>query len=109
MKAVLELYDRIVNPKLLSRRVTIVANHVINENKVPDTGKYEQLNLFMDYEAMEKERGKEKEELKRERHMQEAILDIHKKHGKNALLKGVNFVEGATTIERNSQIGGHKA
>lgn len=109
MKAVLELYDRIVNPALLARRVTIVANHVINENEVPDTGKYEQLNLFMDYEAMEKEREKEKEELKRERHMQEAILDIHKKYGKNALLKGVNFVEGATTIERNSQIGGHKA
>ena len=63
----------------------------------------------MDYKAVEKAHEEEKEELKRERSMQEAVLDIHKKYGKNAIIKGMNLKEGATTVKRNSQIGGHKA
>lgn len=109
MKSTLELFDRIVNRALSVRRVTVAANHVIPENNVSASGQYEQLNLFMDYKAVEKAHEEEKEELKRERSMQEAVLDIHKKYGKNAILKGMNLKEGATTVKRNSQIGGHKA
>lgn len=70
---------------------------------------YEQLDLFTDYAALEKERQQEKEEQRREKNLQRAILDIHKKYGKNAMLRGMNLEEGAMTRERNGQIGGHKA
>ena len=70
---------------------------------------YEQLDLFTDYEALEKRRAEEEEQLKRERKIQEAMLDIKKKFGGNAILKGMNLQDGATARERNGQIGGHKA
>ena len=70
---------------------------------------YEQLSLFTDYEAVEKEREKEVKNLEKEKRLQQAMLDIKKKYGKNAILKGMNLEEGATAIERNRQIGGHKA
>ncbi len=107
--AVMELYDRIVNPKLLVRRVTLTANRVINEKTAVMENSYEQMNLFTDYEVENKKREEEQLELERERRMQEAVLSIKKKYGKNAILKGMNLQEGATTIERNNQIGGHKA
>ena len=107
--AVLELYDRIVNPKLLVRRVTLTANHVVNENSVIEDNSYEQINLFTDYKIENQKREEEQAELDRERRMQEAVLSIKKKYGKNAILKGMNLQEGATTIDRNKQIGGHKA
>lgn len=107
--AVLELYDRIVNPKLLVRRVTLTANHVVNENSVIEDNFYEQMNLFTDYKIENQKREEEQAELDRERRMQEAVLSIKKKYGKNAILKGMNLQEGATTIDRNKQIGGHKA
>ncbi len=91
MNAVLELYDRIVSPELPVRRITLGANHLVEEG-------YEQLDLFTD-----------PEELTRERKLQEAMLHIKKKYGKNAILKGVDLEEGATTRQRNEQIGGHKA
>lgn len=91
MTAMLELYDRIVSKELMVRRVTVSANNLVEE-------KYEQYDLFMDPVEQAKERK-----------MQEAMLAIKKKFGKNAILKGINFEEGATTIERNNQIGGHKA
>ena len=107
--AALELYDRIINKSLLVRRINIVANHVINENDIKYEEQYEQLDLFTDYDEVLLKRKEEDEKLLRERKMQEAVLSIKKKYGKNAVLKGMNFEEGATAISRNSQIGGHKA
>lgn len=107
--ATMELYDRIVNPALLVRRLTIAANHVVPENSVQKANVVEQLDLFTDYEALERERAKEQEEMDREKKMQQAVLSIKKKFGKNAILKGMNLQEGATAKDRNNQIGGHKA
>ncbi len=109
MEGTLELYDRIINEKLLVRRVNITANNLLDEKLATKAEKYEQLDLFTDYEALEKEKKKEKKELEKERHIQEAMINIKRKYGKNAVLKGLNLEEGATTIDRNSQIGGHKA
>ena len=107
--AVLELYDRIVDKSLLVRRLNISANHVIREADVPKENKVEQLDLFTDYAALEKEKEKENAVLEREKKMQQAVLTIKKKFGKNAILKGMNLQEGATAKDRNAQIGGHKA
>ncbi len=109
MDAVMELYDRIVDPGLLIRRVTIAANHLVDENQAAAKEQFEQLDLFTDYAALEKERKEEEERLSRERKLQEAMLSIKQKFGKNAILKGMNLQEGATAMERNHQIGGHKA
>ena len=109
MDAVMALYDRIINPKLLIRRITVVANHLMDETQMKKEEHFEQLNLFTDYTALEKERKEEEERLSRERKLQEAMLSVKKKCGKNAILKGMNLQEGATTLERNRQIGGHKA
>ena len=109
VEAVMDLYDRIVNPKLLVRRITVTANHLVDESTVKDNVTYEQLDLFTDYAALEKEKEAKKEALSKERKLQEAMLEVKKKYGKNAMLKGMNLQEGAMTIERNKQIGGHKA
>ncbi len=109
MDAIMDLYDRIINPNLLIRRVTVVANHLVDESEVKETEQFEQLDLFTDYAALERERKEEEERLSKERKLQEAMLSVKKKFGKNAILKGMNLQEGATTIERNHQIGGHKA
>lgn len=109
LDAVIELYERIVDKNLLIRRVTVTANHVVEESAVIKTEVFEQLDLFTDYEALQKQRAEEDAELLRERKLQKAMLDIKKKYGKNAILKGMNLKEGAMTIERNRQIGGHKA
>jgi len=105
----LKLYDRIVDKNLLVRRVYITANHVVEEYRAVEDFSYQQLDLFTDYAALKKEQEREKEELARERKMQEAVLCIQKKYGKNAVLKGMNLEEGAMTMQRNGQIGGHKA
>lgn len=107
--AALKLYDRIINPDLLIRRVTITFNKVVDEYSVNATPEFEQLNLFTDYATEEKKREQEKKELEKEKRMQQAMLDIKKKFGKNAILKGMNLQEGATTKDRNNQIGGHRA
>ena len=107
--AVMELYDKIVNPKLLIRRVSLSANHVVTEDSIPVKESYEQLNLFTDYDTLDITSKAENRVLEREKRMQQAVLDIKKKYGKNAILKGMNLQEGATTVERNNQIGGHKA
>ena len=107
--AVMELYDRIVDPKLLVRRVTVAANHLVEESTVKEAAAFEQLDLFTDYAALEKEQEEEKARMEKERKLQEAMLSVKKKYGKNAILKGTNLQEGAMTIERNNQIGGHKA
>ena len=109
-EAVLSLYDRIVDPDLLIRRMTLSLNHIVPEESIRTREPvYEQLDLFTDYEALRKKREKEAADAKKERSLQEAMLSIKDKYGKNAILKGTNFKEGATGRERNRQVGGHKA
>ncbi len=107
MEATLKLYDCIMDETLLVRRITLAANHVLPKEKVAKEQEYEQLELFSSGDE-----GKElidKEEQEREKRLQKAVLDIKKRYGKNAVLRGMNFEEGATMRERNGQIGGHKA
>ena len=108
MKAMLSIYDRVVDPALLMRRVNVVAAGVIREEDIPPEGP-EQLSLFDDPEALAQKRAGQKADETQERRLQEAMLQIKNRYGKNAILKGTNFREGATTIQRNQQIGGHKA
>ncbi|KAF5065295.1 DNA polymerase IV [anaerobic digester metagenome] len=102
--AVMELFDRIVNPKLLVRRVNLTANHVVSEADARQAA-FQQLDLFSNQAKIADETAA----LEREKRIQQAVVSIKKKYGKNAVLKGMNLEEGATTIERNRQIGGHKA
>ncbi len=110
MDAAAELFDKHVNTDLLIRRMNITANHVIPEqiatkhNNAP-----QQLDLFTDYEALAKQKQAEQARTDKERRMQEVQLRIKQRFGKNAILRGLNFDEGATAKDRNQQIGGHKA
>ena len=108
-EAVMSLYDRIINPDLLVRRINLTTNNVVEESKASELNTPIQLDLFTDYEELERKRNEEKAALEKERKMQEAVLSIKKRFGKNAILKGLNYEEGATAKERNQQIGGHKA
>ena len=103
------LYERVVNPRLLVRRLYLTATRVTDEKEAPQPGALEQMDLFTDYQALERKREEENQELARERQRQQAVLEIKKKFGKNAILKGISFTEGATGRERNGQVGGHKA
>lgn len=107
--AVMGLYDRIVDKKLLIRRVNITANHIIDESSAVQQEYFEQMDLFTDYDKLQKQRDEENAALEREKKMQKTMIGIKKKFGKNAILKGMNLQEGATAKDRNSQIGGHKA
>lgn len=112
MNGAAELFDHYVNPDLLIRRLNLTTNHVKDEvmlNDNPTTENYEQLDLFTDYEALDKQKKAEKARLEKERRMQEAQLKIKQRFGKNAILRGLNFEEGATAKDRNKQIGGHRA
>lgn len=108
MEAIEELYDRIINKNLLVRRITVVANNVINESEIRNKNEQEQMSLFIDYKKQEEEKNKELKKRKDENNLQHAIIDIKKKFGKNAIIKGMNLEKDGTTIERNAQIGGHK-
>jgi len=108
MNAVTELFERIVDKNLSVRRVNVAANHVVDEATIKKEDIIEQLDLFTDYAAVKAEKEEEEAELEREKKLQQAMLEIKKKYGKNAVLKGMNLEEGATTLERNKQIGGHK-
>lgn len=107
--AVMELYDQIVRPELLIRRVNVAAGHLADETLATSEKAFEQLDLFTDYAALEKEKAEEETKLSKERKLQEAMVSIKKKYGKNAILKGTNLQKGSTAMERNRQIGGHKA
>ena len=107
--AVMDLYDRIVDPELLVRRVNISANRIVPEGSAAEKDTSEQLDMFTDYEEEERKRKDEAANIEEEKHLQQTVLDIKKKYGKNALLKGMNLQEGATARQRNNQIGGHKA
>ncbi|MCQ2417990.1 MAG: DNA methylase [Oscillospiraceae bacterium] len=105
----MELYDRIIDPELLVRRVTICACNVIYEDDIPDEEEPMQLELFVDYEEVQRKEAEAKRKEQREKALQRATLLLQDKFGKNAVLKGMNLSEGAMTIERNGQIGGHRA
>lgn len=107
MDAVTRLFNRVVNPNLLVRRIYVIAGRVVSEDSVKHKESYKQLDLFSYLEPKQQE--KESLDKEKERKIQEAIIEVKNKYGKNAILKGMNFEEGATTIKRNSQIGGHKA
>lgn len=102
--AVMELYENIMNKNLLVRRINITAADVVNEEDYKKVKQYEQMDMFIDYNELGKQRRKEVSE----KALQKAVLNIKSKYGKNSILKGMNFIEGGTTIERNGQIGGHK-
>ncbi|MGN0337654.1 MAG: DNA methylase [Lachnospiraceae bacterium] len=104
--ATMELFSRIVDRNLLVRRISLCANRVVSEAEAAQEERYEQLSLFAE-ETQEEDVDEEK--LERERKLQQAMLDVKKRYGKNAMVKGMNLQEGATTMERNRQIGGHKA
>lgn len=108
MEAVTALYDRIVNPDLLVRRINIAACHLVPESQIQPSISEEQLDFFTDSRAAA-QRNREDAALEKEKRRQQAVLSIRKKFGKNAILKGMNLEEGATAIDRNNQIGGHKA
>ena len=100
-----ELYDEIINKDLFVRRVTLTACDVVNEDDYKNLLVYEQMNMFIDYNALAKQRQKERAE----NSLQKAVINIKSRYGKNAILKGMNFLKSGTTIERNGQIGGHKS
>ncbi len=109
MKAVIELFARIVDRSLLVRRVNITASDILDEGVRVKKNGYKQLDIFSDYESILCEAEAKEREYEREKRRQRAIIDISHRFGKNAILKGLNLLDGATTVERNSQIGGHKA
>ena len=108
MAAVLDVYDRVVHKDLLIRRVNVTACNLVSETEIPEE-KPEQLDMFTDYEALEREKQARQLAEEKERRLQNITLAIQDRYGKNAMLKGMNLMEGGTTIARNGQIGGHKA
>ena len=107
--AVLKLYDKIADKKLKIRRINISFNHLRTDQDISNQKDMEQLNLFIDYDTLEKEKKTQQIQLEREKRIQQTMLAIKKKYGKNAVLTLTSLEEGATAIERNQQIGGHKA
>lgn len=105
IQTAMNLFDRIVNKNLLVRRMYIVANHILTESDAEKQNDHIQLDFFTDINKLQQEENS----LKKEKDMQTAIVKIKKKYGKNAIIKGMNLEEGATALERNRQIGGHKA
>lgn len=108
-KTATELYDRIVDHNLMIRRLSLTTNHVINEKQAKTKATSVELDLFTENEQNDRETQEENDRLKKERRIQKTLLEIKKKYGKNTILKGLNFEDGATARLRNNQIGGHKA
>lgn len=107
--ASLELFDRIIDRELTVRRFYLTATRVADEASAPDKKAFEQIDLFTDYAAKREQDSQAAAELEKEKKMQRAVLDIKKKFGKNAILKGMNLQEGATAKDRNNTIGGHRS
>ena len=105
MDATMKLYERIINKNLIVRRINITANNVISVMEAENKKTFEQIDLFTDYHKKDKEQQEEK----KERNLQKAVIDIKNKYGKNAIIKGMNLQDAGTTIDRNNQVGGHKA
>jgi len=109
IESALKLYERIINKDLLVKRINLVAGNVIDKNKVKDIITYEQYDIFTDYTKLQKQREEELIKEKEEDKLQHTLLDIKNKYGKNSILKGMNLEEGGRAIDRNNQIGGHRA
>lgn len=107
-EAVIKLYDSIINPLLLVRRVNIAVYNLSNEDEVKDNVIYKQYDLFSNIEEEVAKKNKELENEKSERKIQNVIINLKHKYGKNSILKGMNLEDGGTTIERNKQVGGHR-
>ena len=103
----INLFDRISNPILLVRKLNLSVNKLISEDNKKNQKVIEQIDLFTNYEEREKRKKQEIINETKEKEIQKVMLEIKNKYGKNAILKGMNIIEGATTIERNQQIGGH--
>ena len=108
VEAALGVYDRVVEPDLLIRRVNLAAVELVREDELPQEAP-EQLSLFADCGELEARRARERADDEKERRLQKATLRLQQKYGRNAVLKGMNLLEGGTTIERNRQIGGHRS
>ena len=108
LEKAMALFDRIVDPVLLVRRLTVVACHVLPRQQVQQRQEMVQLDLFCDYELQQRQQAQESAREQRELRRQEAVLQIQQRYGKNAILKGMNYQEGATTRQRNGQVGGHR-
>lgn len=108
-ECIMQLYDRIIDLDLMVRRINISACNLIYENNIPEDDAPVQLELFLDYEEVERQKAEKKRKEERERALQRATLQLQGRFGKNAILRGMNLMEGGTTIERNGQIGGHRA
>ena len=113
IEAALAIYDREVNRDLLVRYIYVIAGNVIPkeqaESRQAEAEEYEQLDLFTDYEARAQEKKETEAAREKEKRLQDAMIDIKQKYGKNAVVRGTSFREGATARDRNRQIGGHKA
>lgn len=109
LQGVTDLFDRIVDQKLLIRRINMAVEHVIPESQAENKAQFQQIDLFTDYEAICRKQEKEEAKREREKRMQKAVLEIKKKFGKNAVLRGMSLEKGATARDRNCQIGGHRA
>ena len=107
--AMMNLYRRITDKNLLIRRIAMSANRVTDEKCMEEKPEFQQLDFFTDYKALQQQMEEEKSRLQEERQMQETLLNIKKKFGKNAVLKGMSLQEGATARDKNNRIGGHKA
>lgn len=103
------LFDGIVHPMLLVRRITIGANRVVGEGAVTPKAPAGQLDFFTDWQAQEAQSQAEEAVLRKERSIQEALVHLRNRFGRNAVLKGMSLQEGATARQRNEQIGGHRA
>ncbi len=109
MDAMMELFDRIADENLLVRRINITANRLVDESSIVKKASVEQLDFFTDYTEVKQKNAEQAALLEREKTIQETVIKIKNKFGKNSVLKGMNLEEGATTTDRNRQIGGHKA
>lgn len=107
-EGIVKLFNKIANPNLLIRKINIAVN-VVKEELINEHEVYEQLNLFMDYSQTDEIKKENKKKVEKEKKLQQTVIEIKNKFGKNSVLKGMNYEEGATTKERNKQIGGHKA
>ena len=108
METMMALYDRITDPDLLVRRINVVACNLIPEKEIPEEGPV-QLDFFTDYGALQEKQAAETAADEKEKKLQRAALRLQERFGKNAVLKGTNLQQGATTIQRNTQIGGHRS
>ena len=108
-QSLVELYDKIVDKKLLIRRINMTACDLITESEALKKQEFSQINLFSDFTSLKETTEQEETELKKEKNLQKTLIEIKKKYGKNSVLKLMNLEEDAMSVKRNEQIGGHRA